>query len=45
MGSAEDAEKAKEALNGVSFEGRTLIVDEARPQKERTQRSFDRRRY
>ncbi len=45
MGSAEDADKAKEALNGVSFEGRTLIVDEARPQKERAPRSFDRRRY
>lgn len=45
MSSAEEAEKAKEALNGVSFEGRTLIVDEARPQKERAPRSFDRKRY
>ena len=45
MSSAEEAEKAKEALNGASFEGRTIIVDEARPQKDRPQRSFGSRRY
>ena len=43
MSSAEEAEKAKEALDGTDFEGRTLKVDEARPQRERTDRNF--RRY
>ncbi len=38
----EEAEKAKEALDGTEFEGRTLKVDEARPQRPRTPRS-DRR--
>lgn len=37
-----EAEKAKEALDGTDFEGRTLKVDEARPQRERTTRN-DRR--
>jgi RNA recognition motif-containing protein len=37
-----EAEKAKEALDGTDFEGRTLRVDEARPQRPRTARS-DRR--
>ncbi len=32
---AEDAEKAKQALNGKEFEGRVLRIDDARPQKER----------
>ncbi len=31
-----EAEKAKEALDGTDFEGRTLKVDEARPRRERT---------
>ena len=31
----EDAEKLKQALNGKEFEGRTLRIDDARPQKER----------
>jgi len=31
MGNASEAEKAKEALNGTDFKGRTLKVDEARP--------------
>ena len=31
-----EAEKAKEALDGSDLEGRTLRVDEARPQKPRT---------
>jgi RNA recognition motif-containing protein len=35
MASPEEAEKAKEALDGTSFEGRNLKVDEARPQRER----------
>jgi RNA recognition motif-containing protein len=38
-----EAEKAKEALNGTDFEGRTLKVDEARPQRPRPNREF--RRY
>jgi RNA recognition motif-containing protein len=35
MASREDAEKAKQALNGMDFEGRTLRIDDARPQKEK----------
>ena len=38
-----EAEKAKEALDGTDFEGRNLKVDEARPQRERTDRTS--RRY
>ncbi len=44
MATAEEAEKAKEALDGYAFEGRNMKVDEARPKKERpANRSF--RRY
>lgn len=48
MGSSESAQKALEELNGKEFEGRTLIVNEARPQqpRERTERgprSFNKR--
>ena len=35
-----EAEKAKEALDGSSFEGRTLKVDEALPQRPRTERRY-----
>jgi RNA recognition motif-containing protein len=35
MGTPEEAEKAKEALNETEFEGRTLKIDEARPPKPR----------
>ncbi|MBC8387637.1 MAG: RNA-binding protein, partial [Actinobacteria bacterium] len=35
-----EAEKAQEALAGSEFEGRTLKVDEARPQKPRTDRRY-----
>ncbi|HBL25178.1 MAG TPA: RNA-binding protein [Deltaproteobacteria bacterium] len=35
MAAKDDAEKAKQALNGMDFEGRTLRIDEARPQKEK----------
>lgn len=35
MGTQAEAEKAKEALNGSDFKGRTLRVDVARPPKER----------
>ena len=35
-----EAEKAQEALEGSEFEGRTLKVNEARPQKPRTDRRY-----
>jgi len=35
MGSPEDAQKAIEALNGSSIDGRALTVNEARPREER----------
>ena len=42
MSSSSDAEKAKEALDGTEFSGRTLRVDEARPPKARPKREFRR---
>jgi RNA recognition motif-containing protein len=33
MSDVRESEKAKDALNGIEFEGRTLKVDEARPPK------------
>jgi RNA recognition motif-containing protein len=42
MSSSEDAEKAKEALNGTEFLGRTLRVDEARPPRNRERKEFGR---
>jgi len=44
MSDSEGAEKAKEALNGTEFKGRTLKVDEARPPRKR-QRDDYRDRY
>lgn len=38
MSSADEANAAKEALNGQEFEGRTLRIDEARPPKKRPRR-------
>ncbi|TAJ43947.1 RNA recognition motif domain-containing protein [Methanofollis fontis] len=35
MESVEEAEKAKDALNETVFEGRTMRVDEAKPQRPR----------
>src|SRR5512140_1944334 len=35
MGSPEEAQKAIEALNGASMDGRNLTVNEARPKEER----------
>ena len=35
MASSEEAQKAMEALNGTQLEGRTLVVNEARPQEKR----------
>ena len=38
MSDISEAEKAKEALDGSDFEGRTIKVDEARPPRERGDR-------
>ncbi|MBA7503674.1 hypothetical protein ES706_02285 [subsurface metagenome] len=38
MSDPSEAEKAKEALDGSDFDGRTLKVDEARPPKRNYQR-------
>jgi len=35
MNSSEEAQKAIEALNGTQLDGRTLVVNEARPQEKR----------
>ncbi|MBI2360227.1 MAG: RNA-binding protein [Deltaproteobacteria bacterium] len=35
MGSSSEAQKAIDALNGAQLEGRTLVVNEARPQEKR----------
>jgi len=43
MTDSAEAEKAKEALDGTPYEGRNLKVDEAQPQRERTDRGN--RRY
>jgi len=38
MGSDDEAQKAITGLNGTQFEGRTLVVNEARPQEPRSSR-------
>jgi RNA recognition motif-containing protein len=38
MADADQANKAKEALNGSQYEGRTLKIDAARPRKNQQQR-------
>jgi RNA recognition motif-containing protein len=43
MSDPSEAERAKEALNGSDFKGRTLKVDEARQPKVRQRRDY--RRY
>ena len=40
MSNNDEAEKAKEALDGTDHDGRTLRVDEARPQKPREDRRY-----
>ncbi|MFH1798990.1 MAG: RNA-binding protein [Candidatus Omnitrophota bacterium] len=40
MSSSEEAEKAKDALNGTDFQERTLRIDEARPQKSKENNNF-----
>lgn len=42
MSSPEEAEAAKNALNLASLSGRNINVNEARPQKARPQRNFER---
>ena len=42
MSSVAEAEKAKEALDGYEFQGRTLKVDEARPPRKRENRGYQR---
>ena len=44
MSNLAEAQKAQEVLDGSKFEGRTLIVNEARPQK-RKERGKSFRRY
>ncbi len=43
MSNQSEAERAKEALNGSEFKGRSLRVDEARPPRSRQRRDY--RRY
>ncbi len=38
MSTNEEAEAAKEALNGTEFDGRTMRIDEARPRQEKNDR-------
>ena len=40
MGSPEEAQKAIDALNGATLDGRNLTVNEARPREERTGGGF-----
>jgi len=40
MSSQIEAEKAKKELNGADFKGRSLKVNEARPQKSRKRRHY-----
>jgi len=42
MANSSEAEAAKEALDGTDFEGRNLKVDEARPQRQRSERTYNR---
>ena len=42
MSNQSEAEKAREALNGSDYKGRTLKVDVARPPKTRQRRDFRR---
>ena len=40
MSTEEEARKAIDELNGKDFEGRTVVVNEARPQEKREPRQF-----
>ena len=41
MSTEEEAQKAKETLNGKELDGRAIVVDEARPMEKRAPRQFD----
>jgi RNA recognition motif-containing protein len=43
MATSEEAQKAMEVLNGSQLEGRTLVVNEAKPQERRSGGGDDRR--
>ncbi len=43
MASEQEAQDAKDSLDGKEFEGRTLRINEARPPKKRFRSDFDRR--
>jgi RNA recognition motif-containing protein len=43
MASAEEAQKAMDALNGTQLEGRTLVVNEAKPMEKRPAGANNRR--
>ena len=45
MSSAEEAQKAVDALNGSTLDGRNLTVNEARPKTERAPGGAGRREY
>ncbi|HVS58125.1 MAG TPA: RNA-binding protein [Candidatus Saccharimonadales bacterium] len=45
MSSDDEAKAAIDKLNGTDFGGRSLIVNEARPQEKREPRSFGGNRY
>jgi RNA recognition motif-containing protein len=45
MSEPSEAEKAKEALDGKDFQGRTLKIDEARPPRERETRDREKRSF
>ena len=42
MSSNTEAQSAKDELDGSEYEGRALRIDEARPQKPRSDRNFNR---
>ncbi|MDD5433131.1 MAG: RNA-binding protein [Candidatus Pacebacteria bacterium] len=41
MASEDEAQKAVEMCNGKELDGRTIVVDEAKPMQPRAPRSFD----
>lgn len=45
MSTEEEAQKAVAELNGKEFDGRTIVVNEARPQVPREDRGPDRRNF
>ena len=43
MDSLESAQSAMEALNGIEIDGRSIRLDEARPQRQKDRGSYDKR--